>query len=64
MVPVQATGAHRPFQTGCKAAGGIGDDDLMAAIADGVGAKTVPPGLVRRKRVRAAPKPAREPAMA
>jgi signal recognition particle subunit SRP54 len=33
---------------------GLGDDELMNAIADGVGATTVPPGLVRRKRVKPA----------
>lgn len=32
------------------AAGGMGDDAMMAAVADGVGARTVPPGLVRRRR--------------
>lgn len=28
----------------------MGDDELMEAIADNVGARKVPPGLVRRKR--------------
>lgn len=26
------------------------DDEMMSAVADGVGAKTVPAGLVRRRR--------------
>jgi len=29
---------------------GMDDDEMMASIADGVGAKTVPAGLVRRRR--------------
>jgi hypothetical protein len=28
----------------------MGDDELMEAIAENVGAQKVPPGLVRRKR--------------
>jgi hypothetical protein len=28
----------------------MGDDELMEAIAENVGARKVPPGLVRRKR--------------
>ena len=28
----------------------MGDDAMMAAVADGVGARKVPPGLVRRRR--------------
>ena len=38
----------------------MGDDELMTAIADGIGASTVPPGLVRRKRAKKSKRPKRK----
>lgn len=34
----------------CAGFEGMDDDEMMSAVADGVGAKTVPAGLVRRRR--------------
>jgi hypothetical protein len=38
----------------CSGMDGMNDDEMMKSIADTVGARMVPPNLVRRKRKRTA----------